>query len=129
METAVIRKRLNTYKSGKGTLTRVSDDVVMEVLRGWESWNGKALDFYREIGISKQQLWVLIKKGKNLVKSGKVMESEFKEISLPMGGQDVLSMGAPMELKLDLNRAIRFSQVDHLVEFLKKSHDSTQSPH
>jgi hypothetical protein len=127
VEPAVIRKRLNTFKSGKGTLTRVSDDVVMEVLRGWESWAGTAAAFYREIGISKQQLWVLIKKGKNLVKSGKVLESEFREISLPVGGQDTSS--APMELKLDSNRTIRFSQVDHLVEFMKKAHDSAQSPH
>lgn len=129
METAVIRKRLNTFKSAKGVIREVSDEVVMEVLRGWESWPGSSADYYREIGLSKQQLAVLLKKGKKLVRSGKVMESEFKEISLPMGGQDMLSTGAPMELKLDLNRAIRFSQVDHLVEFLKKTHDSTQSPH
>lgn len=119
MENSVIRKRLNTFKSSKGTLTRVSDDVVMEVLRGWESWTGTAAEYYREIGISKQQLWVLIKKGKNLIKSGKVMESEFKEIGVPMAvtaGFD----GIGMELKLDGNCAIRFGQVDQLVEFLKK---------
>jgi hypothetical protein len=121
METAVIKKRLNTFKSGKGTLTRVSDDVVMEVLRGWESWSGKAVDFYREIGISKQQLWVLIKKGKSLVKAGRVAESEFKEIGLPMAGVGPAGFdGVGMELKLDGNRAIRFGQVDQLVEFLKR---------
>jgi hypothetical protein len=121
METSVIRKRLNTFKSAKGTLTRVSDDVIMEVLRGWESWAGKAADYYREIGISKQQLWVLIKKGKSLVKSGKVTESEFREISVPVVGQDSFTSVCAMELKLDVNRAIRFSQVDQLVEFLKKT--------
>ena len=122
METAIVKKRLNTFKSGKGTLTRVSDDVVMEVLRGWESWPGRAADYYREIGISKQQLWVLIKKGKNLVKSGAVTESEFKEMSLPMAGATAGGFdGVGMELRLERNRAIRFSQVDHLVEFLKKT--------
>lgn len=122
METAVVKKRLNTFKSGKGKLTRVSDDVVMEVLRGWESWTGTAAEFYREIGISRQQLWVLIKKGKGLVKSGKVTESEFKEISLPMGGAGSVGFdGVGMELRFDGNRAIRFGQVDQLVEFLKKT--------
>ena len=43
METLVIRKRLNTFKSGAGKLTRVSDDVVMEVLRGWESCPGTGM--------------------------------------------------------------------------------------
>ena len=122
MDTAVIRKRLNTFKSAKGTLKRVSDDVVMEVLRGWESWSGKAMDYYREIGISKQQLWVLIKKGKSLVKSGRVTESEFKEISLPaVGAGSVGFDGVGMELRVDGKRSIRFGQVDQLVEFLKRA--------
>lgn len=121
METVVIKKRLNTFKGAKGVIRGVSDEVVMEVLRGWESWPGTSADYYREIGLSKQQLAVLLKKGKHLVKSGKITESEFKEIGFPMVGQDTLSMGALMELKLDVNRAIRFSQVDHLVEFLKKT--------
>lgn len=122
METGVIKKRLNTFKSGKGTLIRVSDDVVMEVLRGWESWTGKAIDYYREIGISKQQLWVLIKKGKSLVKSGRVLDSEFKEISLPTAAVGSVGFdGVGMELKFDGNCAIRFGQVDQLVEFLKKA--------
>lgn len=121
METAVIKKRLNTFKSAKGTLRDVSDEVVMEVLRGWESWSGNTVDYYREIGLSKMQLVTMIQKAKRLVKSGKVTESEFKEIGLPMVGQDTLSTGAAMELKLDANRVIRFSQVDYLVEFLKKT--------
>lgn len=123
METAIIKKRLNTFKSSKGALRDVSSDVVMEVLRGWESWPGKSVEYQREIGLSKMQMVTMIQKGKRLVKSGAVMESEFKEISLPAaagiptGGFE----GVGMELRLDANRAIRFSQVDHLVEFLKKS--------
>lgn len=118
METAVIKKKLNTFKSSKGTLRDVSNDVVMEVLRGWETWSGKSVEYQREIGLSKMQMVTMIQKGKRLVKSGAVTESEFKEISLPMaGGFD----GVGMELRLDASRAIRFSQVDHLVEFLKKT--------
>jgi hypothetical protein len=122
METAIIKKRLNTFKSGKGTLTNVGNEVVMEVLRGWESWPGTSSDYYREIGLSKMQLTAMIKKGKNLVKSGAVTESEFKEISLPMGGASAGGYdGIGMELRLDATRAIRFSNVDNLVEFLKKT--------
>lgn len=120
LEAAIIKKRLNTFKSSKGTLSRVSDEVVMEVLRGWESWTGSSADYYREIGLSKQQLSVLIGKGKRLVKSGAVTESEFREISLPVAAGEMISSGAAMEVKLEGNRAIRFAQVDQLVEFLKK---------
>jgi hypothetical protein len=122
VETAILRKRLSTFKTAKGTLREVSNEVVMEVLRGWESWPGKSADFYREIGLSAKQLVNMIKKGKRLVKSGAVTESEFKEISLPVGGTvDGGFSGGGMELKLDGNRAIRFWHVDHLVEFFKKT--------
>ena len=120
METLVIKKRLNTFKSGAGKLTRVSDDVVMEVLRGWESWPGTTVDFQREIGLSKQQLAIMIKKGKKLVKSGVVTDGEFRQIDVatPAG----LSTGEAMMMtvKLDGGRAVSFCQVDHVVDFLRK---------
>lgn len=123
METAIIKKRLNTFKSSKGMLRDVSSDVVMEVLRGWEGWTGKTADFYREIGLSKMQMVTMIQKAKKLVKSGTVMEGEFKEIANPVLAAE-MSAGSGvggMELRLDANRMLRFWQVDHLVEFLKKS--------
>jgi hypothetical protein len=122
VETAIIKKRLNTFRHASGRLQGVSADVVMEVLRAWESWPGQSSEFYREVGLKKHQLSTLIREGKKLVKSGKVTESEFKELSLPglsAGGPGFDGMG--MELKLDANRAIRFGQVDQLVEFLKKT--------
>ena len=122
METAVIKKKLNTFKSSKGTLRDVSNEVVMEVLRGWETWPGPSVQYQREIGLSKMQMVTMIQKAKRLVKSGAVTESEFKEISLPMAGAGMGGFdGVGMELRLDAIRAIRFSQVDHLVEFLKKT--------
>jgi hypothetical protein len=121
VETGIIKKRLSTFKSGKGMLTRVSDEVVMEVLRGWESWAGNSAGYYRGIGLSKQQLANMIKKGKNLVKSGVVTEGEFKEIGLPGANQEFsLSGDNRMELRLEGGRAIRFCQVEQLVDFLKK---------
>jgi hypothetical protein len=120
VETAVIKKRLNTFKSSKGTLREVSRDVVMEVLRGWECWPGKSSDYYREIGLSKMQLVTLIKKGKKLVKSGAVTDGEFREITLPAGAGFAAPAVSGMEVRLDGGKAVVFSQVDLLVEFLKK---------
>ena len=120
METAVIKKKLNTFKSAKGTLREVGGDVVMEVLRGWESWPGKSCEYYREIGLSKMQLVNMIKKAKRLVKSGAVQESEFRELSVPGSLGISVPTGAAMEVRLEGGRAVAFSQVDLLVEFLKK---------
>jgi hypothetical protein len=122
METAILRKRLNTFKSAKGTLRKVSNEVVLEVLRGWEGWTGKTSEYYREIGLSRMQMVTMIQKGKKLVKSGALTESEFRELSVPVSdGLSSIGASVGMELKLDASRAIRFSQVDQLVEFLKKT--------
>ena len=81
MDNAVLKKRLNTYKNSQGRLQNVSDDVVMEVLRAWENWPGSTADLYRELGLSKMQMVIMIKKGKKLVKSGVVTESELQEVT------------------------------------------------
>lgn len=122
MDNGVLRKRLNTYKTGKGgRLNRVGDEVVMEVLRAWENWPGSTADLYRDLGLSKMQLVTMIQKAKRLVKSGVIPETEFKEVKVEGSGSalgdtctDVIS------LKWDKGKIIRFRQVDQLVEFLKK---------
>lgn len=121
MDNAVIKKRLSTFRTDGGYLSRVSDEVIMDVLRGWESWSGDSSAYYREIGVSRQQLGVLIQKGKRLVKSGRVSESEFREVALPVAGEAGSMMDSGMELRLDASRAIRFSQVDQLIDFIKKT--------
>jgi len=119
MDNGILKKKLNTFKSGKsGQLRDVSDEVAMAVLRAWENWRGTAADLYRELGLSKMQMVNMIKKAKHLVKSGVVTESEFKEIQMT---QSVASEGTQgIEVLWDGGKTIRFAQVDLLIEFLKK---------
>ena len=121
MDNAILKKRLNTFKSSKGTLRRVSDEVVLEVLRPWESWPGTSTELYRELGLSKMQMATMIQKAKRLVKSGVIVESEFKELSSDIqAGQNTQNLGRGMELLWD-DKVIRFYEVDHLLDFLKKA--------
>ena len=120
MDNAILKKRLNTFKSAKGVLRKVSDEVVIDVLRAWENWPGRSVDLYPELGLSKMQMAIMIKKAKQLIKSGVVVESEFREVKLDslMGASS--TMAGPIEVSWDKGKVIRFSQVDHLVDFLKK---------
>lgn len=121
MDNGVLRKRLNTFKTGKsGRLVRVSDEVVMEVLRAWENWPGTAVDLYRELGLSKMQLVTMIQKAKRLVKSGVVPEPEFKEVKVEGAGHSS-ACSSPITMKLGKNRVVRFSDVDQLIEFVSKT--------
>jgi hypothetical protein len=121
MDNSILRKRLNTFKSAKGTLSRVSNEVIFELLRAWENWPGTSADFYRDLDVSRMQLAVLLKKAKKLVKNGTVMESEFKEIALDVqGGQEQPSLGKVIELAWGEGKLLRFYEVEQLIDFLKK---------
>jgi hypothetical protein len=120
MDNTVLKKRLNTFKSAKGTLRQVSDDVVIDVLRSWENWPGSSADLYRDLGISKMQLVTMIQKAKRLVKSGVVTESEFKELHTTLGSQSGSNAAGSIELAWGNDKVIRFAQVELLIEFLKK---------
>lgn len=125
MDNAILKKRLNTFKSGKGTLKRVSDDVVIDVLRTWENWPGSAAELYRDLGLSKMQLVTMIQKAKRLIKNGVVTESEFREIQLPgsPSGATGAFPGTPcqgIDLAWENGKVIRFPDVIQLIDFLKK---------
>jgi len=125
MDNAILKKRLNTYRTTKtGQLRDVADDVVMEVLRSWESWPGKAKDLYAELGLSKMQLVTMIQKAKRLVKSGVVSESEFREIKMDVAGAGSPAGAVPcqgIELVWDGGKLIRFARVDELLDFMKRA--------
>ena len=122
MDNTILRKRLNTYKSAKGVLKDVGTDVVMGVLRAWENWPGKSSELYRELGITRMQLVTMIQKAKRLVKKGVIPESEFKEITIAgkVTGAPGTSPCGAIELSWSEGKVIRFSQVELLVDFLKK---------
>jgi hypothetical protein len=123
MDNNVLRKRLCTYKNSEGRLKKVSDEVIVDVLRAWENWSGSTADLYRDLDLSKMQMVTLIKKAKKLVESGKVVESEFKEVEIE---QEVESMPSPQittSCGIELiykNNVIRFGSSELLMDFLKK---------
>ena len=122
MDNAVLKKRLSSFKSSKGSLTRVSDDVLVDVIRAWEQWTGKSTNLARELGVDKYQLVFLIKKGKQLKREGIFPESDFKEIKLAETNVVPLASGpcGGIEIAWDNGKLIRFSQVELLIDFLKK---------
>lgn len=124
VDNAILKKKLNTFKSDKGTLKDVSDEVVFEVLRSWEHWPGKSSDLYRELGLSKMQLVTMIQKAKRLVKSGMVPPDDFKELKVSESPSNLVSLTSGpcngVEILWDNGKLIRFQQVEQLIDFLKK---------
>lgn len=126
MDNVTLRKKLSTYVSDGGQLRNVSPEVLFEVLSAWENWTGSAVEFYRSIGFTQRQMATLIGKAKKLKRDGHFGSSEFKEIQIEdvaSGSMAVSGNGpcAAAELVWTNGKIIRFSGVDYLMDFLKKS--------
>ena len=122
MDNTVLRKRINTFKSSKGTIKNMSNEVIIEVLRAWEQWPGSTADLYRDLGIKKGQLSSIIKRAKKLVNTGVVVESDFKEIEVEeASNSSVQTIGCGIELVWNDNKIIRFGDANLLLDFLKKA--------
>ena len=121
MDNTVLRKRLSTFKSSSGSLIKVSDDLLFDIIRAWEAWTGTSTDLAKELGVNVKQVSFLVRKAKKLQREGKFPESEFKEIKIESSPTSLFS-GSPcgIELAWDNGKVIRFGQVEQLVDFLKK---------
>jgi hypothetical protein len=123
VDNAVLKKRLSTFKAGKsGVLRQVADEVVLDVLRAWENWPGTSADLYRDLGLSKMQMSIMIKKGKSLIKKGMVPATEdFKEVKIADQNYGPSTPCSGIEVSWDNGKLIRFQQVELLIDFLKKA--------
>lgn len=121
MDNLILKKRLSSFKTAKGRHTKVSDEVLVEMLNAWESWTGTASDFYRDLGLSKMQLGGLLKKAKKLRRLGHVLEGDFKEIKIESNTLGPLNDSTcGIVLSFPDGKRAHFHQVDQLVDFLKK---------
>jgi len=122
MDLTILKKKISSYKTPTGKLTKVPDDLVMDILRAWEQWTGPALGFYAEIGVSSKKMAGIIGRGKKLKRDGYLHDSDFKEIKIDSSSGQIVEFPpfSGIELLWDAGKVIRFSQVDMLLDFLKK---------
>ena len=121
MDLEVLKKRLSSYRTPKGRLTRVPDELLMDILKAWEVWTGPGSGFYSALGADHRKMAGLIGRAKKLKRDGVFPEEAFKEIKLeflPGSGSMVPCSG--IEIIWDNGKLIRFPQVESLIDFLKK---------
>ena len=123
MDLAILKKKISTYKTSTGKLTRVPDELAYEILKSWEQWTGTASSFYSEIDVKSAKMASVIGRAKKLQREGFFPADDFKEIKIdPTSGQVLeLSPCSGVEIVWENGKIIRFSQVDLLLDFLKKA--------
>jgi hypothetical protein len=115
----ILKKKLSTFRTEKGKITKVPDDLLVQILVAWEQWTGPASGFYSALGADHRKMASLIGKAKKLKREGHFAAEEFKAVTVIEPG----STGdgpCGIELLWDNSRRIRFSEVSQLVDFLKK---------
>ena len=66
MDLAILKKKISSYRTEGGHLTKVTDELAVEILMAWEQWTGPAKGFYSAIGVNQPKMASIIGKGKKL---------------------------------------------------------------
>lgn len=120
MDMEILKKRLSSYRTPKGRLTKVPDELLVDILKAWETWTGPASGFYSALGADHRKMAGLIGRAKKLKRDGVIPEDTFKEIKVSGSVPVVGSPCQGIEIIWDSGKLIRFPEVDSLIDFLKK---------
>lgn len=118
MDLEVLKKKISSYRTPKGRITRVPDELLIDILIAWEQWTGPASGFHTALGADYRKMAGLLGRAKKLKREGHFPEDSFKEIKV----SEPLAMGPcqGVEILWDAGKLIRFPNVDNLIDFLKK---------
>ena len=64
MDLAILKKKLSTFRSEKGKLMNVSDELLVDILQAWEQWTGPSNGFYSALGADHRKMASLIGRAK-----------------------------------------------------------------
>jgi len=118
----VLKKRLSSYRTQSGRLTKVPDELLVDILLAWEQWTGPGAGFYSALGADSRKMAKLIGKAKQLKREGRFPEDSFKEIKLESNTNSGLVVPCVgIEVVWDNGKIIRFPQVEYLIDFLKRA--------
>ena len=124
MDLEILKKRISSYRTPSGKLTRVPDELLIDILVAWEQWTGPGSGFYSALGADHRKMASLIGRAKKLKREGHFPEEAFKEIKLQETPSSLNSLTSGpcqgIEILWDSGKLIRFQQVEQLVDFLKK---------
>jgi hypothetical protein len=129
MDLTMLKKKISSYRTPKGSITKLPDELLGEILSAWELWAGSANGFYVAIGTNHHKMASIMGKAKKLKREGAFDGLDFTEVFIEGADQPETnkivtlpsSSNCGIELVWDNNKIIRFGTPDLLVEFLKKA--------
>lgn len=123
MDLTVLSKKISSYRTPKGRITNLPNELLAEILHAWEQWSGAPSAFYKLLGVDFRKMGSMMGKAKQLKRDGAFDGLQFTEITLDQESGQVMELSpcSGVELVWEGGRIIRFSRVDMLLDFLKKA--------
>jgi hypothetical protein len=123
MDLSVLAKKISSYRSPKGQVRNLPNELLAEILHAWEQWTGSGVGFYSAIGVNQKKMAKIMGKAKQLKRDGAFDGLNFTEVVLDQDSGQVMELPpcSGVELVWEGGRIIRFSRVEMLLDFLKKA--------
>lgn len=123
MDLTVLSKKISSYRTPKGKITNLPNELLAEILHEWEQWSGAPSAFYKLLGVDFRKMGSMMGKAKQLKRDGAFDGLQFTEITLDQETGQVMELPpcSGVELVWEGGRIIRFSRVEILLDFLKKA--------
>jgi hypothetical protein len=110
MDLSVLSKKISSYRSPKGQVRNLPNELLGEILHVWEQWTGSALGFYSAIGVNQKKMASIMGKAKQLKRDGAFDGLNFTEVILEQESGQVMELPpcSGVELVWEGGRIIRF---------------------
>jgi hypothetical protein len=123
MDLSILAKKISSYRSPKGQVINLPNELLAEILHAWEQWTGSGIGFYSAIGVNQKKMAKIMGNAKQLKRDGAFDGLNFTEVVLDQDSGQVIELPpcTGVELVWEGGRIIRFSRVEILLDFLKKA--------
>ena len=125
MDLTVLAKKISSYRTPKGQIRSLPDELLGEILHAWEHWTGAPASFYKALGADYRKMGSLMGKAKQLKRDGAFDGLSFTEVVVEDAEVESIPSQSPISsCGIELvwkDNIIRFGSSELLVDFLKKA--------
>ncbi len=125
MDLMILKKKIDGYRAGKGTIKNPPPELLLELTQTWEHYAGTPGQFRSELGMklgTLRKLLVESKKLNHVIASAGAVDLVSADADSASQGLAQNAGSDALELVFDHGtKVIRFPSVDLLVDFLRKS--------